>query len=332
MITLGIETSCDETSVSVVSDKKILSNIISSQWMHQQFGGVVPEISARAHLRLISEITHEALQKANCRKNDIDAISVTYGPGLMGALLVGVNFAKSIAYALDKPLIPINHIESHLFANFADEKKIVYPFIGVIVSGGHTMLVRVDEGFQYTVLGTTRDDAAGEAFDKVAKMLGLGYPGGPIIDKNAMLGKPDYYEFPRPMINSDNFDFSFSGLKTAVLHYIQSHSKENIQENLPNICASVQKAIVDVLIAKIVRASKKWKIKEIVVAGGVSANSELRRQLDGLKEIGYSIHFPPPILSTDNAAMVALLGELKYKNNLTTNLKLSPKPNLAITN
>lgn len=331
MITLGIETSCDETSVSVVSDKKILSNIISSQWMHQQFGGVVPEISARAHLRLISEITNEALQKANCRKDEVDVLAVTYGPGLMGALLVGVNFAKSIAYALEKPLIPINHIESHLFANFSDDKKVVYPFIGMIVSGGHTMLVRVDEGFQYSIIGTTRDDAAGEAFDKVAKMLGLGYPGGPIIDSLSLLGDPEYYEFPRPMINSDDFDFSFSGLKTAVLHYIQSHSKENIQDNMSNICASVQKAIVDVLISKVVRVSKKWKIKEIVVAGGVSANSELRRQLNGLSEKGYSIHFPPAVLSTDNAAMVALLGELKYKSNLTTNLKLSPKPNLVIT-
>lgn len=331
MITLGIESSCDETSVAVVSDNKILSNIVSSQWMHQQFGGVVPEISARAHLRLISEITEEALKQAGLTKKEIDAVAVTYGPGLMGALLVGVNFAKSFAYGINKPLLPVNHIESHLFANFTDGREIKYPFIGLIVSGGHTLIVKVDEGFVYTLLGSTRDDAAGEAFDKVAKMLGLGYPGGPLIDRSAKNGNSKFFDFPRPMIHSDDFDFSFSGLKTSVLHYIRETKKEDIDNHLSDICASVQKAIVDVLTAKLRKASKLLSIKEIVVAGGVSANSELRSQLNVMTSKGYKIYLPLPVLSTDNAAMVALLGEVKFRKNQDSNLKLSPKPNLAIT-
>lgn len=331
MITLGIESSCDETSVSIVKDGIILSNIISSQWMHQQYGGVVPELSARAHVRLITEITQHAFTQANLTKKDIDLIAVTYGPGLMGALLVGVNFAKSLAFALDKPLLGINHIESHLYANFTADKKPHFPFIGLIVSGGHTLLVRVNTKDNYILLGSTRDDAAGEAFDKIAKMLGLDYPGGPIIDNLAKIGNPKFIDFPRPMIQSNDFEFSFSGLKTSVLQFIKNNSTEYIKENLTHICASVQQAIVDVLVTKVIGASNQFQIKEIVVAGGVSANSQLRTELDSLTKSGYEIHFPPTILSTDNAAMVALLGELRFNKAIKRNLKLTPKSNLVIT-
>lgn len=330
MTILGIESSCDETSIAIVQNGKILSNIISSQWVHRQFGGVVPEISARAHLRLITEIADDAFTQSGLKKADIDAVAVTYGPGLMGALLVGVNFAKSLAYSMEKPLIGMNHIESHLYANFVDGNKPQTPFIGLIVSGGHTLLVKVEKDFSYQLLGSTRDDAAGEAFDKVAKMLNLGYPGGPQIDKLASTGNSVKYDFPRPMMHSDDFDFSFSGLKTAVLHFLKNN-RDEVETNLNDICASVQSAIVDVLVSKTKKAARKFKIKDIVIAGGVSANSDLRKQFQKLEQSGkVKIFLPPPILSTDNAAMVALLAELKFPFMKQSDWNLSPVPNLSI--
>lgn len=331
MTLLAIESSCDETSAAIIQDGRILSNIISSQWVHQQFGGVVPELSARAHLRWITGITEACFTEAGITKHDLTAIAVTYGPGLMGPLLVGVNFAKSLAYSLDIPVIPVNHIESHLYANFLDGNHPGLPFIGLIVSGGHTLIVRVDEGFIYRVLGQTRDDAAGEAFDKIAKMLGLGYPGGPQVDKLAKTGNPHFVELPRPMIHSGDFDFSFSGLKTAVKIYLNSN-KELASTHINDVCASVQDAITDVLVTKTKKAALAHGIKDIVIAGGVSANSRLRSAFNELSEKqGYRIFLPPPVLSTDNAAMVGLLAELKSANQtLQPNLELSPVPNLVI--
>lgn len=331
MTILSIESSCDETSAAVIRDGKILSNIISSQWMHQQFGGVVPELSARAHLRWITEITDAAIQQSNLKKSDLEAVAVTYGPGLMGPLLVGVNFAKSFAFSLNLPVIPVNHIESHLYANFLDGKQPELPFTGLIVSGGHTLLVRVDPSFSYQILGQTRDDAAGEAFDKIAKMLGLGYPGGPKIDQLAKSGHQTAFEFPRPMIHSGDYDFSFSGLKTAVKIFLKEN-RELASARLPDVCASVQAAIVDVLVAKTLQAARKNQTQDIVIAGGVSANSALRKAFCELEKTGkYRVFLPPPVLSTDNAAMVGLLANLKSKVlPLLPHTELSPVPNLAI--
>lgn len=329
-IILGVESSCDETSVAVVDGGRILSNVISSQWMHRQFGGVVPEISARAHLRLMPELIRAALDESGVTLQQLDAIAVTEGPGLMGPLLVGVSMAKSLAFSLGIPVIPVNHIESHLYASFPGNAPPPFPFIGLIVSGGHTSLVVAREGFRYELLGQTRDDAAGEAFDKIAKVLGLGYPGGPVVDRLAVTGSSDWVTFPRPMINSDDFDFSFSGLKTAVIQYLKSN-QETARQHLPDLCASVQAAITSVLVSKTLKAVRETGIKTVVVAGGVSANSELRKRFsDAEKQHQLRLYLPTPLLSTDNAAMVALLALMKGPAFAAPHYQLTPKPTLAI--
>ncbi len=294
MITiLGIETSCDETSAAVVVDGVVRSNVIASQLFHEKYGGVVPELASRAHMKLIVPIVNEALEKAGVKKDEIDAIAATYGPGLIGSLLVGLNFAKAFAFGLDIPFIGVNHMEAHLLSNFLSNSKPVpeYPFVCLTVSGGHTQLVYVRKPFDYEMLGQTRDDAAGEAYDKVAKMLGLGFPGGPIIDRLAKAGNPGFVKFPRPYLEEGSFDFSFSGLKTSVLYWLKDRgfygngaSAPTDDQLLSDISASFQAAVVDVLVEKTIRAAEKFNVRDVCVAGGVSANSELRRRMNDAAE------------------------------------------------
>lgn len=303
---LGIETSCDETSAAVLRGDELLSNVISSQIeIHRRFGGVVPEIASRNHLTAILPVIDEALEKAGIGKHDVDAVAVTYGAGLVGALLVGVSAAKSLAYALDVPLYAVNHIEAHIAANYLSSPHLKPPFLAVVASGGHTGIVRVDGLNKFTLLGTTTDDAIGEAFDKVARALGLPYPGGPEIDKLARSGAADI-EF----INSrrkKNYELSYSGLKTAVVNYLHNLDERGETPNKENVCASFQKAAVDMLVDTAVSAVKRTGIKTVVAAGGVSANSYLRKRLteEGSK-YGYTTLLPPMSLCTDNAAMVAV--------------------------
>lgn len=313
---LGIETSCDETSAAVVENGQTLSNIISSQTVHNYFGGVVPEIASRIHIQIISKVVSDALTQSSTHIDDIDGIAVTYQPGLIGSLVVGTNFAKGLALRYNKPLVPIDHIEGHIFSGFLEGKEISFPFITLVVSGGHTSLFLVRSFNDYEMIGATRDDAAGESFDKIGKLLGLGYPAGPLIDKLAKKGNPQKYDFPRGLINSDDFDFSFSGLKTSVRYFIQKHFPNSIpEEELYHICASVQEAIVDVLIAKSKKAIQSYKVNNFVIAGGVSANSRLR-ELAQETFLGNNINLVIPKLQycMDNAAMIALLGELKLSN------------------
>lgn len=315
MITLAIETSCDETSAAVLSNDKVMSNIISSQLFHSKYGGVVPEVASREHLKKIIEVTDESLKKAQVDLKGIDLIAATNEPGLIGALLVGLNFAKSMSVILKKPFIPVNHIQSHLYSNFLGKQKADFPFLGLIVSGGHTLLILVEDFFKHKVLGTTIDDAAGEAFDKVAKLLSLGYPGGPVIDMKAMSGNSKFHKFPIANIKNNEFDFSFSGIKTSVLYFLKKIDFENKRnDNLINdICASFQNAIIGSLYAKTLKASEKFGVRSISVSGGVSANSGLRGKFDTLKEKGYNVYFPEAEYTTDNAAMVGLTGYLKFK-------------------
>lgn len=320
---LGIETSCDETAASVYSGGKILSNIIASQAVHETFGGVVPELASRAHNKTIWQTVKQALDEALFRIADIDAIAVTQGPGLMGSLLVGLSFAKGLAVSYKKPLIGINHIDAHMYANFIEHKE-VYPFVALIVSGGHTRLVYVNDIFNHRTLGETRDDAAGEAFDKIGKILGLPYPAGPVLDKLSTEGKPDFHDFPRSMIKK-GLDFSFSGLKTSVLYYTQEKGEVYVQQNLNDICASVSAAITDVLVAKLRRAVKQTNVKHVMLAGGVSANSMLRLKIAHLsKKMNLNVMIPSIEYCTDNAAMIAVTGALKARENRFDNLKIKP--------
>ncbi len=336
---LGIETSCDETSAAVYSNGRITSNVISSQLVHRQYGGIVPELASRAHQQLIIPIVEEALSQSEMKKKDLDAIAVTYGPGLIGALLVGLNFAKSLAYGLKIPLIGINHMEAHMYANFIDDPKPAYPFLCLIVSGGHTQIVRIDAPLQHTLLGETLDDAAGEAYDKVAKMLGLGFPGGQIIDKLAQQGDPTFIKFPRSYLEKDNFEFSFSGIKTSVLYWLKNNNinlstselREAHKELLSNVCASFQAAVVDVLVGKLMKASQKYSIKDVAIAGGVSANSELRKRLTHLANEGkVNVFFPKLEYCTDNGAMIAMLGAMKYQTGTFSPLTLTAIPYLEL--
>lgn len=340
MISLAIETSCDETSAAILNDDKVLSNIISSQLFHSKYGGVVPEVASREHLKKIIEVTEESLRKTNVKLNDIDLISATSEPGLIGALLVGFNFAKSISVSLDKPFVPVNHIQAHLYSNFLEVQKAEFPFIGLIVSGGHTLLILVDDFFKHKILGRTIDDAAGEAFDKVAKLLGLGYPGGQLIDNLSTDGNKDFHKFPIPNIKDSEFDFSFSGIKTSVLYFLKKieFEKNNNGKLINNIAASFQDAVVKSLYSKTLEAAKKYNVKIISVSGGVSANSELRNQFNSLRRDDYRIYFPRPEYSTDNAAMIGLAGYLKYIHsdnkkyfNLDS-LKENAKPKLNYEN
>lgn len=312
---LAIESSCDETSASVLDNTQVLSNVISSQIFHGKYGGVVPELASRAHNQIISQVTLESLEKANTSIDEIKAIAVTTEPGLIGSLIVGSNFAKGLAIKYNLPIVPINHIEGHLFSGCIEDPEIEFPFITLVVSGGHTVLFYVESYNKYSILGLTKDDAAGEAFDKTAKLLGLTYPGGPLIDKFAKLGNPAKYDFPRSMMHSPDYNFSFSGLKTSVRYYVQKTYPNGIpQEVIPDICASVQAAIVDVLVFKSIKAAKEYKVKHIVIAGGVSANSGLRIKLAAAAEkIGKKMVAPNMSLCMDNAAMIGFLAQKRIE-------------------
>ncbi|MBK8553238.1 MAG: tRNA (adenosine(37)-N6)-threonylcarbamoyltransferase complex transferase subunit TsaD [Ignavibacteria bacterium] len=317
MITLAIETSCDETSAAVLDNEKVLSNIISSQLFHTKYGGVVPEVASREHLKKITEITQEALDKAEIKLNDIGLVCATSEPGLIGALLVGLNFAKSLAMSVDKPFIPVNHIQAHLYSNFLCGQKQEFPFIGLIISGGHTLLILVEGLFKHKILGRTIDDAAGEAFDKVAKLLGLGYPGGRMIDEYSVTGNKDYHKFPVARLKENEFDFSFSGIKTSVLYFLKKIDFEKIKDEklIKDISASFQNAMVKTLFDKTVEAAEKYNVKIISVSGGVSANSAIREKFLTLKENGFKVYFPAIEYSTDNAAMIGLTGYYKYNSS-----------------
>lgn len=320
---LGIETSCDETAASVLYEGEIHSNVIASQAVHEAFGGVVPELASRAHHKTIWKTVKQSLDEAAVQMEAIDAIAVTQGPGLMGSLLVGLSFAKGLALSYNKPLIGVNHIDAHMYANFIEHDE-VYPFVALIVSGGHTRLVYVNKIFNHKLLGDTRDDAAGEAFDKIGKILGLPYPAGPVVDKLAKEGNPAFHDFPRSMIKK-GLDFSFSGLKTSVLYYTQEKGDAFVQENLNNICASASEAITDVLAAKLKRAVIKTGVKHVMLAGGVSANSMLRSKINSLsKKMGLHVMIPSIYYCTDNAAMIAKTGELMAREGLYDSLEIKP--------
>ena len=314
---LGIESSCDDTAAAVLHNGKILSNIVATQEVHQQYGGVVPELASRAHQQNIVPVIHQAIARANIDKKDVSAIAFTRGPGLMGSLLVGTSFAKSLSLGLGIPLIEVNHMQAHILAHFIEEenfKKPSFPFLALTISGGHTQIVKVSNYFDMEVIGETTDDAVGEAFDKSAKILGLPYPGGPLIDKYAKEGNPKAFPFPNPKVSGLNF--SFSGFKTSVLYFVQKQTKENpdfIAENLKDICASIQFSIVRILMDKLKKAVKQTGINQIAIAGGVSANSGIRNALiDAEKRYGWNCFIPKFEYTTDNAAMIAIAGHYKY--------------------
>jgi N6-L-threonylcarbamoyladenine synthase len=330
---LGIESSCDETSASVVvNGRKVLSNIISTQIdIHKKFGGVVPEVASRKHIEAINAVVEEALEKAELSLADIDAVAVTYGPGLVGALLVGLQYAKGLAYALKKPLIGVNHIEGHISANFIEHKDLEPPFVCLVVSGGHTFIVYMEDYGKFEVIGQTRDDAAGEAYDKIARALGLGYPGGPKIDMLSKEGNPDAIKFPKANFHDDSLDFSFSGLKSAVLNYLNKMEMTGAEINKADVAASFQKAVVEVLTDNVIKTCKRRGASKIAIAGGVASNSALRANLinEGEK-IGIEVLFPAPVLCTDNAAMIASAGYFEYRRGTVSELNLNAVPNLKL--
>jgi len=316
---LGIESSCDDTAAAVLHNGKILSNIVATQEVHQQYGGVVPELASRAHQQNIVPVIHQAIAKANIGKKDISAIAFTRGPGLMGSLLVGTSFAKSLSLGLGIPLIEVNHMQAHILAHFIEEenfKKPSFPFLALTISGGHTQIVKVSNYFEMEIIGETTDDAVGEAFDKSAKILGLPYPGGPLIDKYAKEGNPKAFPFPNPKV--PGLDFSFSGFKTSVLYFIQKQTKENpdfVAENLKDICASIQFSIVRILMDKLKKAVKQTGINQIAIGGGVSANSGIRNALmEAETKYGWNCFIPKFEYTTDNAAMIAIAGHYKFLN------------------
>jgi N6-L-threonylcarbamoyladenine synthase len=327
MAVLGIESSCDETAAAVYDGKRLLSSVIASQTDHIDFGGIVPELASRAHERVIWRTVDKALTDAGLDREGIEAIAVTEGPGLMGSLLVGLCFAKGLAIQWGKPVVGVNHIDAHIYATFIDEKPQL-PFVSLVVSGGHTQIFHVDRPLHHTLMGQTRDDAAGEAFDKIGKLLGLAYPAGPEIDRLARDGNPDFYDFPRAMMKK-GLDFSFSGLKTSVLYYLQDVPEPErevfIRDNLNDLCASISAAITDVLIHKLRQAVKKTGVKSVIIAGGVSANSMLRDKAHKMAEkLGASLHIPHPKYCTDNAAMIAVTGWFKMREGLVDDLRLKP--------
>ena len=336
MRVLAIETSCDDTSAAVILDgRKILSNVVSSQvHIHQKFGGIVPELASRRHIESIVPIVTEALEMANITLRDIDGIAVTQGPGLVGSLLVGLSFAKSLAFATGIPLIGVNHIEAHLSAIFLEEKTPRFPFIGLVVSGGHTSLFRVDGFGKYKRLGQTRDDAAGEAFDKVAKLLNLGYPGGPIIEELSKKGDSEAIRFPRPSLGKNSFDFSFSGLKTAVVNYVKSHPIPvgGFSEDLiRDIVSSFQEAVVEVLVRKTLQAAQHLGLKRIVLSGGVAANRHLRAKMkEEASQQKIKIYVPSPCFCTDNGAMVGVIGYEYLKRGIQSDFSLNAFSNLPL--
>lgn len=333
IIVLGIETSCDETSAALVlNGRTVLSNVISSQIdLHKKYGGVVPEIASRKHVELIIPVINQALEEASMEPEGIDAICVTYGPGLVGALLVGLSAAKGLAYSLGKPLVGVHHIEGHIAANYLENKDLEPPFLCLVASGGHSHIIYVRDYKSFEILGQTRDDAAGEAFDKIARAVGLGYPGGPLIDRTAREGNSSAIDFPRVHFNDGSLDFSFSGLKTAVLNYLNIMEQKNEPIVLQDVCASFQKAVVDVLVNNTLRAAKSKNVNKIALAGGVAANSLLREHMKAAAvENGMEMYYPKPVLCTDNAAMIACAGYYGYISGVTSSLNLNAVPGLKL--
>jgi len=333
---LGIESSCDDTSASVIHNGIVLSNVVANQEIHAKYGGVVPELASRAHQQNIVPVVQQALEQAGVEKSTLNAVAFTRGPGLMGSLLVGTSFAKSLALGLDIPLLDINHMQAHILAHFIEDstaKIPPFPFICLTISGGHTQIVKVTNHFEMEVLGETIDDAVGEAFDKSAKILGLPYPGGPLIDKYAQEGNPKAYSFTKPKVG--DLDFSFSGLKTAILYFIQKQVKENptfIKENLVDICASIQYTIIEILMDKLKNAVKQTGIKHIAIAGGVSANSEIRKRLHlAEKHFGWTTYIPKFEYTTDNAAMIAMTGYLKYLESNYSDISITAQARLKVS-
>ena len=333
ILILAVESSCDETAAAVVKNgREVLSNVISSQIeLHTLYGGVVPEIASRKHIEKINQVIEEALHEANVTLEKITAIAVTYGPGLVGALLVGVSAAKALSFATGKPLIGVHHIEGHISANYIENKALEPPFVCLVVSGGHTHLVVVRDYGAYKVLGCTRDDAAGEAFDKVARAIGLGYPGGPKIDKISREGNPDAVQFPRAKVDGSNYDFSFSGLKSAVLNYLNTCEMKGIEINTADVAASFQKAVVDVLVGHSLNAVKEYGFETFAIAGGVASNSALRAAFErecAKRKIQF--YHPSPIFCTDNAAMIGVAGYYEYLKGTRSGYDLNAVPNLKL--
>ncbi|REE05714.1 tRNA (adenosine(37)-N6)-threonylcarbamoyltransferase complex transferase subunit TsaD [Marinoscillum furvescens] len=332
-VILGIESSCDETAAAVCKDGQIINNIIATQSIHESYGGVVPELASRAHQKNIVPVISEALNAAAITLQDVDAIAYTQGPGLLGALLVGSSFAKSAALALDIPLIPINHMQAHVLAHFIEDPKPTFPFLCLTVSGGHTQIVRVDDYLTMTVIGQSKDDAVGEAFDKCAKLLGVGYPGGPRVDKLAQTGDPHRFTFPQSDI--PDLDYSFSGIKTAFMYFLRDEKRKNeqfIEDNLHDLAASLQFTLIDMLFKKLKKAAKQEKIKNIAIAGGVSANSGLRKHLqEEAKKHGWQVFIPKFEFCTDNAAMIATAGYYQLQAGKTGSLRDSPMPRMSFS-
>ena len=325
-IILGIESSCDDTSAAIIKDNEILSNIAANQQIHNEYGGVFPELASRAHQQNIIPVVEKAFSKANIQQNEICAIGFTRGPGLLGSLLVGTSFAKSLAMSLDVPLIEVNHLQAHILAHFIEDANPTpptFPFLCLTVSGGHTMIVLVKDYFDMEIIGKTIDDAAGEAFDKIGKIFDLDYPAGPIVDRLAKEGNPDAFKFNKPRM--EGYDYSFSGIKTSVLYFIQKEVRKNpdfIKDNLNDLCASVQKSIIEILMDKLEKAAKELNINDIAIAGGVSANSGLRQYMEANREkLGWNIFIPKFEYTTDNAAMIAMVAKLKYERGEFTDIR-----------
>ena len=333
VLILAIESSCDETAAAVVKNgREVLSNVINTQIaIHTEYGGVVPEIASRKHIENINPVIRKALEDAGVTLDDIDAVGVTYGPGLVGALLVGVAEAKAIAFAKNKPLVGVHHIEGHISANYVENKELEPPFVALVVSGGHTHLVKVNDYGEYEIVGRTRDDAAGEAFDKVARAIGLGYPGGPKIDKLAKEGNPDAIEFPRAHVDDAPYDFSFSGIKSAVLNYINSANMQGKEINRADVAASFQNAVVDALVSRAVRLAKECGMDKLAIAGGVASNSALRAAIqEACAKNNISFYSPSPILCTDNAAMIGAAAYYEYIKGVRHGYDLNAVPNLKL--
>ena len=334
ILILGVETSCDETSAAiVVNGRKILSNVISTQIdLHKKYGGVVPEIASRKHVELVLPVIEQALEEAGVGLDQLDAIGVTYGPGLAGALLVGLSAAKGLAFSAGKPLIGVHHIGGHIAANYLENEDLKPPFICLVASGGHSHIVNVVDYNRFEILGQTRDDAAGEAFDKIARALGLGYPGGPLIDAEAAKGNSDAVNFPRVYFHDGSLDFSFSGLKTAVLNYLNGMAQKNMDINIPDVCASFQKAVVDVLGHNTIQAATQRNVKYVALAGGVAANSKLRSSMKAAAEqAGMRIFYPRPVLCTDNAAMISSAAYYEFIRGNISTLDLNAVPSLKLS-
>ena len=332
---LAIESSCDDTSAAVLCNNEVISNIVATQQIHEEYGGVVPELASRAHQQNIVPVVHQALLKANIDKKQLSAIAFTRGPGLMGSLLVGTSFAKSLALGLNIPLIEVNHMQAHILAHFIEEghnPKPKFPFLAMTISGGHTQIVKVNNHFNMEILGETLDDAVGEAFDKSGKLLGLPYPGGPLVDKYAQLGDPHKFPFPKPKVKDLNF--SFSGLKTSVLYFVQRETKKNpsfVEENLNDICASVQYTIINIFMDKLKKAVKQTGINQVAIGGGVSANSGIRSALKNAeKNYGWSTYIPKFEYCTDNAAMIGIVGYQKFKSGMFASQDITAKARYII--